>query len=445
MVQNEGVQISDKVQQFLLSLRDEGTSLFPYLANMGKDFDPSTDTVYYSGPYWDLEEITAAIESMLVGKWLSSGEKVHQFERAFSRKFSNAHSVMVNSGSSANLVMLAALKDYFSWQENDEIVVSVVGFPTTANSVIQNGLLPIFVDINWNDLNWDIESIEKVIGPRTRALFCSPVLGNPGDFGAIVELCEKHNIQLILDNCDSLGTKWNGKFLNEYSVAASCSFYPAHHITTMEGGMVSSQNEEIIKIARSYSWWGRACYCVGRQNLLPNGTCKKRFDNWIPECEVVVDHKYVFDKIGYNLKPLDLQGAVGIVQLKKFDDIHNKRIENKDKVDQIFERIQGVRAISMGDGAQVSWFGAPMICESEELKRNLVNHLEVNRIQTRNYFAGNLLMQPGYRHLGDWREFPNASEVLSKVFFVGVSPTINSKMMEYISEVVSKFSNNQKS
>ena len=441
MVQNNGVRIYDKVQELLLGLKQDGTFLFPYLANMGKEFDPITDTVYYSGPFWDLEEITAAIESILVGKWLSSGEKVHQFERAFSKKFSNAHSVMVNSGSSANLVMLAALKDYFSWQDGDEIILSVVGFPTTANSVIHNGLCPVFVDINWKDLNWDIELIEKAIGPRTRAIFCSPVLGNPGDFGAIVELCESYNIQLILDNCDSLGTKWNGKFLNEYSIASSCSFYPAHHITTMEGGIVSSQNEEITKSARSYAWWGRACYCVGRQNLLSKGTCKNRFDKWIPDCEVIVDHKYVFDKIGYNLKPLDLQGAIGTVQLKKFDIIHNRRIENKNKVDEIFKNIHGVRTVTVSDTAEVSWFGAPIICESEELKRNLVEHLEINRIQTRNYFAGNLLMQPGYRHLGDWRQFPNASAVLGKVFFVGVSPTINSKMMDYVSEVVSKFSN----
>ncbi len=440
-MQNTWVEVSNKVQQFLLGLIEDGNSLFPYLANMGKDFDPAIDTVYYSGPYWNLEEINAAMESLLVGKWLSSGEKVHQFERAFSKKFMSAHSVMVNSGSSANLVMLAALRDYFSWQDGDEIIVSVVGFPTTTNSVIQNGLLPIFVDINWTDLNWDIEAIEKVIGPKTRAIFCSPVLGNPGDFGAIIEICERRNIQLILDNCDSLGTKWNGKFLNEYSIAASCSFYPAHHITTMEGGMVSSQNEEIIKIARSYSWWGRACYCVGRQNLLPNGTCKKRFDNWIPNCEVIVDHKYVFDKIGYNLKPLDLQGAIGIVQLKKFDEIHNKRVKNKDIVDVIFEKIPGVKTIKIFEDSEVSWFGAPIICESEELKRNLVKHLEVNRIQTRNYFAGNLLMQPGYKHLGDWRQFPNATGVLGKVFFVGVSPTINPKMLQYLSEVVSKFSN----
>ena len=409
------------------------------MANLGKPFDATKDTVYYSGPYWTTDEVEVAIESLLVGKWLSSGEKVNQFERAFSKYFNSSNSVMVNSGSSANLVMIAALKDYFSWTDGDEIVVSVVGFPTTANSVLQNGLVPKFVDISWDDLNWDVEKVRESISERTKALFFSPVLGNPGKFNELLEIVEEYNLKLILDNCDSLGSKWNGKYLNEYAVASSCSFYPAHHITTMEGGMVSSSTEEIITLARSYAWWGRGCYCVGRQNLLPNGTCKKRFDTWIPNCSTIVDHKYVFDKIGYNLKPLDLQGAIGIVQLKKFEEIHTLRRRNKSAVDSYFSSIPGCRIIEEIANSEVSWFGAPVVCESEDLKRELVSFLEGNRIQTRNYFAGNLLMQPGYTHLGDWRNFPNASRVLEQVFFVGVSPTINVQMLSRIEEVVTNF------
>ena len=409
------------------------------MANLGKPFDPTKDTVYYSGPYWTTDEVEVAIESLLVGKWLSSGEKVNQFERAFSKYFNSSNSVMVNSGSSANLVMIAALKDYFSWTDGDEIVVSVVGFPTTANSVLQNGLVPKFVDISWDDLNWDVEKVRESISERTKALFFSPVLGNPGKFNEILEIVEEYNLKLILDNCDSLGSKWNGKYLNEYAVASSCSFYPAHHITTMEGGMVSSSTEEIITLARSYAWWGRGCYCVGRQNLLPNGTCKKRFDTWIPNCSTIVDHKYVFDKIGYNLKPLDLQGAIGLVQLKKFEEIHTLRRRNKSAIDSYFSSIPGCRIIEEIANSEVSWFGAPVVCESEDLKRELVSFLEGNRIQTSTYFAGNLLMQPGYTHLGDWRNFPNASRVLEQVFFVGVSPTINVQMLSWIEEVVTNF------
>jgi CDP-6-deoxy-D-xylo-4-hexulose-3-dehydrase len=435
------MNLSESVQDFISGLASSEIDLFPFLANLAKEFDETKDTVYYSGPYWSTEEVEVAIESLLVGKWLSSGEKVNQFERAFSKYFNFSESLMVNSGSSANLVMIAALKDYFGWTEADEIIVSVVGFPTTSNSILQNGLTPRFVDIDWEDLNWSINSIKEAIGPHTKALFFSPVLGNPGLFDSILEIVKTNKLELILDNCDSLGTKWDGKYLNEYAVASSCSFYPAHHITTMEGGMVSSKIEEIITLARSYAWWGRGCYCVGRQNLLPNGTCKKRFDTWIPGCSTVVDHKYVFDKIGYNLKPLDLQGAIGSVQLKKFEEIHSLRRRNKVAIDGFFNGISGCRVIDENQKSETSWFGAPIICETAEIKTKLVAHLEKNRIQTRNYFAGNLLMQPGYAHLGNWKEFPNATLVLERVFFVGVSPTINSVMLERIQKVLADFNN----
>lgn len=433
------MNLNQSIQSFLRDLSESSNSLFPYLANASKEFDSTRDTVYYSGPFWNLEEVEAAMESLLVGKWLSSGEKVNQFERAFSKYFQNNFSLMVNSGSSANLVMIAALKDYFGWQDDSEIIVSVVGFPTTANSVIQNGLQPKFVDISWADLNWDLEAVQRAINEKTKAIFFSPVLGNPGNFEKVLEIAKANNLELILDNCDSLGSKWNGKYLNEYAVASSCSFYPAHHITTMEGGMVSSNVEEIVVLARSYAWWGRGCYCVGRQNLLPNGTCKKRFDTWIPDCETVVDHKYVFDKIGYNLKPLDLQGAIGLVQLRKFEAIHELRRENKKIIDSYFHAIPGCTIVEENSNAEVSWFGVPIICQSSKLKRSLVKYLENERIQTRNYFAGNLLMQPGYKHMGDWRDFPNASEVLDRVFFVGASPTINRSMLDRIKNVLLAF------
>lgn len=433
------MEISKPIQEFVSGLMASEKDLFPFLANLAKDFDETKDTVYYSGPFWSTEEVEVAIESLLVGKWLSSGEKVNQFERAFSKYFNSSESLMVNSGSSANLVMIAALKDYFGWVDGDEIIVSVVGFPTTANSILQNGLVPRFVDIEWDDLNWSIDAVLAAIGPRTKALFLSPVLGNPGNFDSILEIVENYSLELILDNCDSLGSKWNGKFLNEYSVASSCSFYPAHHITTMEGGMVSSKNEEVIKIARSYAWWGRGCYCVGRQNLLPNGTCKKRFDTWIPGCSTIVDHKYVFDKIGYNLKPLDLQGAIGSVQLRKFQEIHDLRRLNKTAIDTLFLQIPGCNIIGEHSNSEVSWFGTPIVCDSSELKSRLVMHLENNRIQTRNYFAGNLLRQPGYAQLGNWEDFPNASLVLERVFFVGASPTINQLMINRIEKVLLEF------
>ena len=429
------------VKNFIAEYSAGNEKVFPYLANRKKKFNPEADSVYYSGPFWDDLEVQAAIESLMSGFWLSSGEKVDKFERRFSKMFDFKESLMVNSGSSANLVMIAALKKYYDWQDGDEIIVSVVGFPTTVSAIIQNNLTPVFVDIKWDDLNWDLDKINSLVTPKTRAVFSSPVLGHPGNFDQLINTCNEREIHIISDNCDSLGSKWKGKFLTDYSVAASCSFYPAHHITTMEGGMVSSNNPEIITLARSFAWWGRGCYCVGRQNLLPDGTCKKRFDKWIPDCDDIVDHKYVFENVGYNLKPLDLQGAIGIVQLDKFEEISHIRKKNKERMDSIFAKVSGVRIIEENKSAETSWFGAPIVCDSGSLKRALVSTLEKNRIQTRNYFAGNLLMQPAYKKYGNWKDYKNATEVLSRVFFVGVSPTITNEMIDYVEGVVSKFKN----
>jgi CDP-6-deoxy-D-xylo-4-hexulose-3-dehydrase len=373
------------------------------------------------------------------GKWLSSGEKVNKFEHEFSKKFNFKHSVMVNSGSSANLVMFAALKKYFGWEDGDEIIVCACGFATTVAPIVQCGLKPVFVDIDWEDLNWDLEQVTSKITNRTRAVISSPVLGNPYDIDKIVDICKRNNIELIADNCDSLGSKWNGQYVTDFAVAASCSFYPAHHICTIEGGMVSSNNKAIVDLARSFAWWGRGCYCVGQQNLLSNGVCGKRFDRWLESYEDVVDHKYVFSNMGYNLKPLDLQGSVGSVQLLKFEEIHNLRRRNKAKIQEIVERIPGVRVVNERKESETSWFGVPIICDNKKLKISLVAYLEQNKIQTRNYFAGNILLHPGYSHLDDAKNYPEANQVLDKVFFLGCSPTINSNMINYIDDTVAKF------
>ena len=424
--------IQDKIQSLISDLSAENSDLFPYLHN--KNYVKGKSNIFYSGPYWDEQEIAAAVNNLFTGKWLSSGESVNKFEHEFSKKFNFNHSVMVNSGSSANLVMIAALKKYFGWQDGDEIIVSVCGFPTTINPIIQNNLKPIFVDIDYFDLNWNLEQLESRITSRTRAVFSSPVLANPYDYDAILDICAKNNVHLIADNCDSLGSKWKGNYLTDHAVAASCSFYPAHHITTIEGGMVSSNIKEIVDLARSFAWWGRDCYCVGAQNLLSCGTCGKRFDNWLVGYDKVVDHKYVFGQIGYNLKPIDMQGAIGSIQLKKFEEIHYLRRYNKSRIHQIFEKIPGVRVIGEREEAETSWFGVPIVCDGD--KTQLVKFLEDNKIQTRNYFAGNLLIHPAYRHLESAFNYPNAMKVLDNVFFIGCSPVITEEMIDYIEEIV---------
>ena len=416
-----------------------GNHVAPYIYN-SNHFEPGKTPIYYSGPYWDNREIEAAIDTLLNGKWITSGEKVFLFEKYFSNKFNVKHSFMVNSGSSANLTMIAALKKRFGWDDDDEIIVSPVGFATTISVLYQNRLKPVFVDIEWETLNFDVNKIEEKITSKTKGIFVSPVLGNPPDMDKIIEICEKHNLKLIGDNCDSLGTKWDGKFLNENYIAFSNSFYPAHHISTGEGGMVCTNDEELKKLIMSIAWWGRDCYCVGSANLLSCGTCGKRFSNWLDSYDGVIDHKYVFSNMGYNLKPLDLQGAMGSVQLDKFDEIESRRKTSKSRLEKIFtDNIPGIRGVKHLDKADVSWFGTPFICEEEGLKHRLVEYLEANKIQTRNYFAGNILLHPGYNFLDDHSKYPEANKVLDKVFFIGAAPHYNENVFQYVEEVIKNF------
>lgn len=402
-----------------------------YLYNQA--FIPGKSQVLYSGPYWDEDEIMAAITTFITGKWVVAGENVHKFEIGFAKLFGVKYAQMVNSGSSANLVLIAALKKYYGWEDGDEILLSPVGFPTTISTVVQNNLKPVFVDIEYDTLNFDITKIEEKITPRTKAIFVSPVLGNPPDMDFLTALCDKHNIKLVGDSCDSLGSKWNDKDLSSYYVAWSSSFYPAHHISTGEGGMVCSDNPELKKLFTSLSWWGRDCYCVGSSNLLSCGTCGNRFDKWLESYDGIIDHKYVFTNMGYNLKPMDLQGSIGLVQLKRFEEIDTKRKQSKATIEKILLKyVNGLRGVVMLPKANTCWFGTPFVCDNKELKNKLVSFLEENNIQTRNYFAGNILMHSGYKHLDDLNKYPNANKVLDNVFFLGAAPHYDYQVFEYI-------------
>jgi len=428
------MNVSSQIKNLIDNISDE-ESVLRYVYNSNKEFIPGETPIYYSGPYWDYEEVEKALSAFLTGKWLSSGENVFKFENKFSKVFNFGSSVMVNSGSSANLVMIGAIKKVLKWEDEDEIILSPVGFPTTIAPIVQNGLKPVFVDIEFDTLNFDLDLIPEKITDRTRAIFVSPVLGNAPDFDKIVKIAEEFNLEIIMDNCDSLGSKWRGKYLTDYAIAASCSFYPAHHISTGEGGMVSSNNKDIVNVARSLAWWGRDCYCVGSANLLACGTCGNRFDKWLEDYDSIVDHKYVFTNMGYNLKPLDFQGAIGLVQLGKWDDIHSRRVNSKNRLQQIMEdNVPGVVVPKELENSETSWFGTPIVCESKAQKDSLVGFLESIKVQTRNYFAGNILLHPGYRHLDDYSKYENANKVLDRVFFIGASPHYGEDIFEYIED-----------
>lgn len=434
------MNITKGIEELILKLGKE----YPVLqyAYNSHEFIPGESSIFYSGMYWDEKELMAAIESLLVGKWISAGEKVKEFEHKFSKKINQLFGVMVNSGSSANLIMIAALKKFYGWKNGDEIIVSVVGFPTTISVIVQNNLEPIFIDIETDTLNFDVSKIENKITNRTRAIFLSPVLGNTANIDDIIFLCEKYNLKLVLDCCDSLGSKWKNLWLGEYAVASSHSFYPAHTISTGEGGMITTDIREVANIARSLTSWGRACVCSGIENLLPNGICNHRFDRWLTEYDGIVDHKYVFDYMGYNLKPLDLQGAIGLIQVEKLDEILQRKKYSQVKISKIFyENLYYIRVPNVLAHSQTAWFGTPFICEEKEQKQKLVKYLEEKKIQTRNYFAGNILMHKGYSHLGNYLDFPNANIIFDKVFFVGASPHYDEKVFEYINKTMKEFKN----
>jgi CDP-6-deoxy-D-xylo-4-hexulose-3-dehydrase len=421
-------QLLSQIEEFLKENRPK------YLYNA--NFIPGKSQVLYSGPYWDEKEITSSIKTLLTGKWLVSGENVHKFENQFAKKFGVKFAHMVNSGSSANLVLVASLKKHFNWNDGDEVIASPVGFPTTISTIIQNNLKPVFVDIEYETLNFDLDLIEEKITPKTKAIFVSPVLGNPPDMDKLKSISDKYNLKLIGDSCDSIGTKWDGKDISTYYVAWSSSFYPAHHITTGEGGMCCTDDEELKKLFVSISWWGRDCYCVGSANLLPCGTCGNRFDKWLESYNGIIDHKYVFTNIGYNLKPLDIQGSMGLEQLLKFDEIDTNRKISKSRMSKIIQSyVKGVSSIEELPKAETCWFGTPFVCESKELKDKLVSFLEDNKIQTRNYFAGNILLHPAFQHLDDLSKYPNSNTVLDKVFFLGASPHYNDEVFSYVENV----------
>jgi CDP-6-deoxy-D-xylo-4-hexulose-3-dehydrase len=403
----------------------------PYASNFSEGFTPGVTPVLYSGPYWNHRELEMGTQAFLTGKWLTTGEYVARFQNKFAQHFGVTYAHMVNSGSSANLIMIAALKKHYGWQDGDEVIVSPVGFPTTVAPIVQSNLKPVFVDIEMDTLNFDLNKAWLALTKKTKAIFVSPVLGNPPNMDEL----KTFNIPLIGDNCDSLGSKWNGKYLTDNYVAWSTSFYPAHHITTGEGGMVCSDDAEFMKTAKSMSWWGRDCYCVGAANLLACGTCGKRFDKWIEGSDSVIDHKYLFTNIGYNFKPLDMQGAIGLAQMEKIEEIEYRRRKNFKWLSYRLDMPQ-VRVAGRYLQADPCWFGVPIICDSAEVKNSLVAHLEKNLIQTRPYFAGNILRHPGYKHLGDAASFPLANEVWDRVFFIGCPPHYTEEILDYIGGVL---------
>lgn len=400
------------------------------------------DWVQYAGPSFDNEEYTSAIESLL-REWLVLGKDASNFESVFPKLLGKSHGILTNSGSSSNLIMMSALtsKRGLGLPKGTRVITPIAGFPTTVNPIFQVGFVPEFVDIDIDTLNLNIDQVEKAAKSGAKVLTFAHVLGNPPNMDHLISIIKEYDLILLEDCCDALGSTYAGTSLGSYGLFSSCSFYPAHHMTIGEGGFVACSNKEHEIILRSFREWGRGCYCSGlKANLLKNGSCGSRFSNWIPELpDEVFDHKYVYDEIGYNLKPIELQASIGLAQIKKLPTMHQRRKENHASLFELFSKYERFFVLPKATKfSDPSWFAfALTIKDGTPFKRrDIVDFLETKKIQTRPYFAGNLMLQPAYSDIMNRKDviskYPNARKITTDTFFLGVSPAISKEQVEYM-------------
>lgn len=408
------------------------------------------DWVQYAGPYFSSEEYVSAVKTLL-GEWLVLGAETNKFEKKFPPLLGKTRGLFVNSGSSANLLMLKALtsKRGMNLPQGTKVITPIAGFPTTINPIFQSGFVPVFVDIELATLNLDLDAVDRTCQehPDAKIITFAHVLGNPPNMDRLMEIVKKYNLVLLEDCCDALGSTYDGKKLGSFGVMASCSFYPAHHITTGEGGFVVMNDEETERIVRSFREWGRGCYCIGKQNLLEKGSCGTRFNCWIPALpDHLFDHKYVYEEIGYNLKPIELQASIGLVQMGKLEEIGKMRRENYKNLFRAFSKYSEFFHLHEAQPkSDPDWFAFPVTLRDDApFKRSdICQWFEARKIQTRPYFAGNIMLQPAYEGIMNTQEvihnFPVARKVTTDTFFLGTSPVIDKQKTDYIEAVLDQF------
>ena len=418
-----------------------------------ESWKPGEDWVSYSGPHFDKNEYREAIKTLL-SEWLIFGKDSNLFEMAFPRHLGMKYGCLTNSGSSANLLMMAATKSKkgFDLPEGSKIITPVVGFPTTINPIIQLGFKPVFVDVTLPDLNLDLNQVEELVknDPEIRAITFAHVLGNPPDMDRLMQIVRDNDLIFLEDSCDALGSTYRGKKLGSFGDISTCSFFPAHHMTMGEGGFVATNNKKIRKAVSSLRDWGRACYCNTMKpgNVVDGTACGNRFKNWLPGLkEAVYDHRYVFDDIGFNLKPLDLQASMGLEQLKKLPEMDHARKFNFLKLNEVFKPYEKYFHLPKATlNSDPCWFAYLMTVKKDApfKKQDIISHLEGKKIQTRSFFAGNILTHPGYHHMasdyGDLDEmFPVAQQVTTNSFFLGTFIGITDDKIRYIKKSVDEF------
>lgn len=408
-----------------------------------KTFIPGQTYVPVSGKVFDDQELVKLVDSSL-DFWLTTGRYAAEFEAKFAEWMGVKHCLLVNSGSSANLVALSALTSPKLGEKRlkpgDEVITVAAGFPTTVNPIFQNQLVPVFLDVKLPSYDLNIDQLESALSDKTKAIMIAHTLGNPFNLEAVMAFAQKHDLWVIEDNCDAVGSTYNEQKTGTFGHLATVSFYPAHHMTMGEGGAVLMNDTRLKKLVESFRDWGRDCWCApGVDN-----TCNKRFGWQLGTLPFGYDHKYTYSHVGYNLKMTDMQAAVGVAQLEKLPEFVQKR---KDNFNFLYEQLQGVQDVLIlpkaAANSDPSWFGFPIfVKEDAPFTRNeLVQHLEANRIGTRLLFGGNLLRQPlyqglNYRVVGD---LSNADKIMNCVFWIGVFPGLTQEMLTYVADTIKTF------
>ncbi len=406
------------------------------------EFVPGTTPVPVSGKVLDPADIVALVDSSLDG-WLTAGRFTAKFEKGLAKYVGTRSALFVNSGSSANLVALSALTSpklgKKALKEGDEVLTVAMGFPTTVNPIIQNRLKPVVVDVELGTYDANSDRLREAVGPKTRAIMMAHTLGNPFDVDTVRELCKEHGLWLIEDSCDALGSTYDGQRTGSFGDTATLSFYPAHHITTGEGGAVLIKSPLVKKQAESFRDWGRDCYCeTGHDN-----TCKKRFQWQLGDLPEGYDHKYIYSHIGYNLKATDMQAALGLSQLDKLDGFVASRKANFEYLSARLAGTEGLILPRATKKSEPSWFGFPITLENKLPidREELLRFLDSRLIGTRLMFAGNIMRQPAYRNI-DFRvvgDLVNTDTVMRRTFWVGVYPGLSVPMLDYIADSILEY------
>ena len=405
-----------------------------------RSFRPGVDPVPVSGKVFDDEELAHLVDSSL-DFWLTAGRFTEEFEKRFAKFLGIRHALVTNSGSSSNLLAVSALTSPLlgdrRLKAGDEVITVASGFPTTVNPILQNGLIPVFVDVELPTYNVDVNQLADAVSPKTKAVCLAHTLGNPFNIDAVLDIARRHDLWVIEDTCDAVGSRYRDRHVGTFGHISSASFYPAHHITMGEGGAVMTNSPLIKKILESFRDWGRDCWCPpGHDN-----TCGKRFCQQHGDLPAAYDHKYVYSHIGYNLKASDMQAAVGVAQLDKLPGFIQRRREN---FDRLYSQLQDLKHIFILPEAtkhsEPSWFGFPLTIKPDAnlARADLIARLSAAKIGTRLLFGGNLLRQPAYKEIphrvvGDLR---NADLITEGTFWLGVHPGLTTDMIRYIAEQI---------